>query len=60
MGVSDDREGEGLEERLRAFLRERRNWGRWGSDDQLGTANLVTTPSADRPPRLCAWARRCP
>jgi|tagenome__1003787_1003787.scaffolds.fasta_scaffold20965724_2 kynurenine formamidase len=42
MGVSDDREGEGLEERLRAFLRAQRNWGRWGSDDQLGTANLVT------------------
>lgn len=40
--MSDERVGEGLEEHLRTFLREQRNWGRWGSDDQLGTANLVT------------------
>jgi kynurenine formamidase len=24
------------------YLREARNWGRWGEDDQLGTLNLVT------------------
>lgn len=24
------------------YLRERRNWGRWGDDDQRGTLNLVT------------------
>jgi kynurenine formamidase len=25
-----------------AFLRERRNWGRWGEDDQRGAINLIT------------------
>ncbi len=25
-----------------AYLRQSRNWGRWGDDDQLGTVNLVT------------------
>lgn len=24
------------------YLRDRRNWGRWGADDQLGAVNLVT------------------
>lgn len=27
--------------RFRAFLVERRNWGRWGGDDYRGTANLI-------------------
>jgi kynurenine formamidase len=25
-----------------AFLRDRRNWGRWGEDDQKGAINLIT------------------
>lgn len=25
-----------------AYLRERRNWGRWGPDDQVGAVNLIT------------------
>jgi hypothetical protein len=25
-----------------AYLHERRNWGRWGQDDQVGAVNLVT------------------
>ena len=25
-----------------AYLKEDRNWGRWGDDDQLGAMNLVT------------------
>jgi hypothetical protein len=25
-----------------SYLRDRRNWGRWGKDDQLGTMNLIT------------------
>jgi hypothetical protein len=25
-----------------SFLRDRRNWGRWGADDQVGAVNLVT------------------
>ncbi len=30
------------EQELRALLRDRSNWGRWGNDDQLGAQNLVT------------------
>jgi len=29
-------------EAVRQFLRETRNWGRWGDDDQRGALNLVT------------------
>ena len=25
-----------------AWIRERRNWGRWGNDDQKGALNLIT------------------
>jgi len=25
-----------------AYLRDRRNWGRWGPDDQVGAVNLIT------------------
>jgi len=27
---------------LSEYLKERRNWGRWGSDDQLGAGNMIT------------------
>jgi hypothetical protein len=27
---------------VKSWLRERRNWGRWGKDDQLGAMNLIT------------------
>ncbi len=27
---------------VRAWIRERRNWGRWGKDDQVGAINLIT------------------
>ena len=30
------------EQEVRAWIRERRNWGRWGKDDQRGAMNLVT------------------
>ena len=30
------------EEEVRSWIRERRNWGRWGKDDQRGAMNLVT------------------
>src|SRR3972149_3396243 len=33
------------------WIRERRNWGRWGKDDQVGALNLVT------PARRAAAAR---
>src|SRR5579871_2236971 len=25
-----------------SYLRDRRNWGRWGADDQVGAVNLIT------------------
>jgi len=30
------------EAEVRALLRDRSNWGRWGPDDQLGAVNLIT------------------
>jgi Putative cyclase len=27
---------------VESYLRDRRNWGRWGSDDQVGAVNLIT------------------
>ena len=29
-------------EQVSSYLSDRRNWGRWGDDDQLGTVNLIT------------------
>ncbi|HZP57346.1 MAG TPA: cyclase family protein [Dehalococcoidia bacterium] len=29
-------------EEVTSYLRERRNWGRWGADDQRGAINLIT------------------
>ena len=34
-----------------SWIRERRNWGRWGKDDQKGAINLIT------PARRVAAAR---
>ena len=31
------------EAEVRGYLRSLSNWGRWGSDDQLGTLNLITS-----------------
>ncbi len=36
-------------EEVAAYLRDRRNWGRWGDDDQVGAVNLIT-------PEKCAAA----
>jgi hypothetical protein len=30
------------EQKVRSWIRERRNWGRWGKDDQRGAVNLIT------------------
>ena len=30
---------------VEGYLRERRNWGRWGADDQVGAVNLITPRS---------------
>jgi hypothetical protein len=27
---------------VESYLRDRRNWGRWGADDQIGAVNLIT------------------
>ena len=29
-------------EEVLAYLKEDRNWGRWGNDDQVGAVNMVT------------------
>jgi Putative cyclase len=29
---------------VESYLRDRRNWGRWGADDQVGAVNLITPP----------------
>jgi hypothetical protein len=29
-------------EEVEGYLRDRRNWGRWGADDQVGAVNLIT------------------
>jgi len=28
---------------VEAYLRDRRNWGRWGADDQVGAVNVITS-----------------
>jgi len=36
------------EQEVRALIRERRNWGRWGDDDQIGTLNFMDgVPTAE-------------
>ena len=30
------------QDRVEAYFKELNNWGRWGHDDQRGTANLIT------------------
>src|SRR5258705_14014876 len=30
------------EQEVRVLIHDRRNWGRWGKDDQLGAINLIT------------------
>ena len=29
-------------EEVLAYLKDDRNWGRWGDDDQLGAVNMIT------------------
>ena len=30
------------QEEVHSYLRDRRNWGRWGKDDEVGAVNLIT------------------
>ncbi len=39
------------------YLRERRNWGRWGRDDQVGAVNLVTPAKRAAAARLVRAGR---
>jgi hypothetical protein len=39
---------------VESYLRDRRNWGRWGADDQLGVVNLIT---ADKRVRAASLVR---
>ena len=40
-----------------AWLRDRRNWGRWGKDDQRGAINLITPEKRARAARLVRTGR---
>ena len=41
------------EKEVLGWIRERRNWGRWGKDDQQGAMNLVTPAKRAAP----VWSR---
>ena len=42
---------------VEAMYRERRNWGRWGSDDQVGAINLITPEKKAAAARLVTSGR---
>jgi kynurenine formamidase len=45
------------EQEVRSWIRERRNWGRWGKDDQRGAMNLVTPEKRVKAARLVKSGR---
>jgi len=45
------------EEEVRSFLRDRRNWGRWGKDDEVGAVNLITADKRAAAARLVRSGR---
>ena len=45
------------EQEVRALIRDRRNWGRWGKDDQLGAINLITPAKRAAAARLVRSGR---
>ena len=45
------------EEEVKSWLRDRRNWGRWGKDDQRGAMNLVTPAKRAAAARLVRTGR---
>src|SRR5260370_8958902 len=45
------------EQQVRALIHERRNWGRWGKDDQVGALNLVTPAKRAAAARLVRSGR---
>jgi len=44
-------------EEVHAWIRDRRNWGRWGKDDQKGALNLVTPAKRAAATRLVKTGR---
>jgi hypothetical protein len=42
---------------VEAYLSERRNWGRWGADDQVGAVNLITPDKRARAASLVRTGR---
>ena len=45
------------EKEVRALIHDRRNWGRWGKDDQLGAINLITPAKRAAAARLVRTGR---
>ena len=45
------------EQEVKSWLRDRRNWGRWGKDDQRGAMNLVTPAKRAAAARLVKSGR---
>ena len=46
------------QEEIESYLRDRRNWGRWGSDDEVGAVNLITPEKCVAAARLVRSGRR--
>ena len=44
-------------EEVHAYLKEDRNWGRWGTDDQIGAVNMVTPDKRAAAARLVRSGR---
>jgi kynurenine formamidase len=44
-------------EDVHSYLRDRRNWGRWGRDDQVGAVNLITPAKRAAAARLVRTGR---
>ena len=44
-------------EEVLGYLKEDRNWGRWGDDDQLGAVNMVTPEKRAAAARLVRTGR---
>src|SRR5215467_8442168 len=45
------------EKEVMSWIRERRNWGRWGKDDQRGAINLITPAKRVAATRLVKTGR---
>src|SRR5438128_9963092 len=45
------------EQEVKDWIRQRRNWGRWGKDDQLGALNLITPAKRAAAARLVRTGR---